>query len=86
MHSVKNLHRCKKILLHTNTPKSAKAISNETKIPIASVYRNLHKLQKHKLLLTSGTQTKTSKCKLFQSKYPSNLVEKKLRQVFTDMN
>jgi len=37
-----------------NTPKSAKQISQETKIPINSVYRRLKKLEYRELLEKSG--------------------------------
>jgi len=37
-----------------NTPKSAKQICQETKIPISSVYRKLKKLEQKELLERSG--------------------------------
>ena len=37
-----------------DTPKSAKQISQETKIPIGSVYRRLKKLEQKELLERSG--------------------------------
>jgi len=37
-----------------NVPKSAKQISQETKIPIGSVYRKLKKLEQKELLKRSG--------------------------------
>lgn len=37
-----------------NTPKSAKQISQETKIPISSVYRRIKKLEQRGLLERSG--------------------------------
>ncbi|MFQ5475515.1 MAG: helix-turn-helix domain-containing protein [Nitrosopumilus sp.] len=51
-----------------NSPKSAKQISRETKIPIGSVYRKLKKLEQKELLERSGMIShEGSKTFLYQS-------------------
>ena len=77
--------RCSKILsCIEESPKSVKKISEETKIPITTVYQIIRKLDGNDMLLKRGMVINGAKSRFFQAKEDPAFVRKKLNELFPD--
>ena len=74
---------CNRILLSIeNSSKSVKEISENTQIPLTTVYKTIHILQKNDLLLVKGTLHSHGKRRLFQCHGSFKSAHIRLHQIF----